>query len=229
MGPSASAYLYQLLIQKARTEYQAKDNHEYPEIVIHSIPVPDFLSDMSTADYALGMLEKRVEQLNGLEPIAFGMACNTAHIYFEKLRMKAKAPFISMIHETALAVKQKGLKKIGLLASPSTLKYQLYQRELEALQIEVIVPNTQQEDVIVGVIYDIIHGNLETTQQRLLKVSDELMKSGAEAIILGCTELPLVFPQEYQIPSVSSLDILAEALLKKYYVSTSLKDGESRL
>src|SRR3989344_3827305 len=74
MGPDASARLYQLMIEMARSEFGARKNEDYPEIVLQSIPVPDFISDTKRAEEAVFMLKERVRRLAHLDVGCLGLA-----------------------------------------------------------------------------------------------------------------------------------------------------------
>lgn len=218
MGPEASEFLYKLLIEKAIKNYGAKHNDDFPEIVLHSIPVPDFISSDTEREKALLMLEDRVEKLQYLDLCCLSIACNTAHILIDKLQAKSQIPFISMIDAVADRIQAEQKKLIGVLGTPSTLRYKLYQNELEKRGVGVINPTEDQINQLEIIIRHVLAGTATKTDEEALKtIADTLSEQGAEGIILGCTELPLVFPKQYLLPVYSSLDILADALLTVYY------------
>lgn len=214
MGPDASNYLYELLINKARDEYHAAENSDYPNILLHSIPVPDFITNKENASVALEMLKKSVKTISPHSSV-MSIACNTVHIYLDDLQQVSASPFVSMISEVAQRASK--YNKVGLLATPTTMKSNLYQSELKE-KVEVILPEEEKIKQLGKIVLEIIGGNKnEEIRKELVSIADSLYKKGAEAIILGCTELPLVFPSEYKVESISSLDALASALLNKYY------------
>ena len=218
MGPEASSYMYNSLINLAVSDFGAKNNDQFPEIILHSIPVPDFISSDKDQEKSLGMLKKRVQELNKLEISCLAIACNTAHILLPDLQKISEVPFVSMVDEVLKKVITQKHKTIGILGTPSTLKYKLYQTPLEESGIRVVVPSEAQIKTLESMIRNVIAGKLlKSDTQKLLKVADSLKDQGAEAIILGCTELPLVFPKKYYLPIFNSTLVLAEALLKKYY------------
>lgn len=216
MGPSASAYLYQTLIKISIAEYGVKNNDQFPEIILDSVPVPDFISDDKNREKALKMLQERVNKLKILSINSFSIACNTAHILLPQLLKLTTIPFISMIDEVVRVVENDKLKKIGLISTPSTLKYGLYQTKLQEKKIAVIMPEQIHE--LEKIIRRVIKGEILLADQVLLRnIANTMKKQGAKGIILGCTELPLVFPKEYSLPVYNSVEILARALLRKYY------------
>ncbi len=218
MGPEASGYLYKLLIDLAIKEFGAKNNDDFPEIILHSVPVPDFISDDKSRDEALKMLEKRVEEVNKLNISCISIACNTAHVLLPQLQAVSKAKFISMIDETVKQVHKDNRKKVGLIGTPSTIKYGLYQSALKKYGISLVIPSKAQIIILDRIIRNVLQGKILAKDiNNLEKIADDLRMKGAEAIILGCTELPLVFPKKYSLPVYNSVEILAYALLHKYY------------
>jgi len=217
MGPDASARLYQLMIELARSDFGARENHQYPEIVIDSVPVPEFFSNTQKAEEATFMLKDRVRKLNYLQPGCFGLACNSAHTTLVDLEQEAKAPFISIAGEAAQESVRRGYKRVGLLASPTTIFSGVYQTEFLDKNIEVVLPENGYIEELGEIIGQIVGGEFKAPKARLLKIADSLKKKKIEAIVLGCTELPLVFPKNYSLPVLNTLEILGISLLTRYY------------
>lgn len=128
MGPQASAKLVQLLVELSAKEFGAKNCDDFPEIILDSVPIPDFIANKKNKKTALKMLKKRVKQMGKMGVGMFAIACNTAHILLNQLQLAAKAPFISMIDAVAEEAGKCGIKKVGLLASPTTLKSGIFQK-----------------------------------------------------------------------------------------------------
>ena len=218
MGPEASGYLYKLLIDLAIKKFGAKNNDDFPEIILYSLPVPDFISDNRNRNKALEMIKQRVKSINSSNISCISIACNTAHILLPQLRVVSKAPFISMIDETVKQVHTDNRKKVGIMGTPSIIKYALYQSTLKKCGISTLVPSKEQLIILEQIIRNVLEGKILTEDSNdLKKIADDLGLQGAEAIILGCTELPLVFPRSYSLPIYNCVEILAKALLKKYY------------
>jgi aspartate racemase len=218
MGPEASAYMYNRLIQLASDEFGAKHNDDFPEIILHSIPVPDFISSIKEKDTALAMLQYRVIQLSKLDISCLSIACNTAHLLLPQLQEISNVPFISMIDAVVDTIKKEKKKRVGLIATPITTKTKLYQDVLEKNHIEILVPTQAQIDMQASVIRNVIAGKLiKSDSLKLQGIANSLQRRGAEGIILGCTEMPLVFPTTYSLPVYNSVDILSRALLRIYY------------
>lgn len=218
MGPEASNYLYKTLINLSIKYFNAKNNDDFPEVIIHSIPVPDFISSDRKREEALKMLLERVKELSMLDLSCLSIACNTAHVLLNDLQKHSDVPFVSMIDEVVQTVRRSNHKAVGLLGTPSTIRYQLYQKALEANEISTIVPDDMQIKTLEQVIRNVLSGKLLKQDTKMLtKIADSLKKRGAKGIILGCTELPLVFSSRYSMPVYNSVEILALALLRRYY------------
>lgn len=164
------------------------------------------------------MLKQRMELINNSNAVCLSIACNTAHILLPELQRISKIPFVSMIDKVAQKVYKDGKKKVGILGTPSTIKYRLYQEALSKYRISVKVPSNQQIIILERIIRNVLKGKiLKSDANYLVKVADSLKTEGAEGVILGCTELPLVFPKNYSLPIYNCVEILAKALLKRYY------------
>lgn len=214
MGPQASARMVALLVDLSAKEFKAKNGDDFPEIILDSIPIPDFISNKKNKEIALNMLKKRVKLMNKMGVRIFAISCNTAHVLFDDLQSESNVPFISMIDEIAKSVKSLGIKKVGLLASPMTFETGLFKN----MQVELICPSKIQLEVLENIIRNIISGKIQKTDRiKLIEIAKSLQEKGAEGIILGCTELPLIFPKRFEIPIFNSLEILARALLKAHY------------
>lgn len=224
MGPQAGGYLYNMLINKATSEYGAQNNDDFPEIILHSIPVPDFISGDRYRYDALMMLKNRIRETEKLNISSLSIACNTAHVLFDQLQKITKMPLVSMIDGVVDRVNGDGLKIVGLLATPSTIKYRLYQKALLKYGIKTILPFKKDLKLLENIIRNILSGKIKALDKnRLNKIVENLEKRGVEGIILGCTELPLLFPARYSLPVYSSVEILVNTLLRKYYGGNTME------
>jgi len=224
MGPQASQEFYRLFIEGARHRYGARNNDEFPEIVIDSVPVPDFLADTDKMEEAAGMLEDRICRLTTYGVTTITMACNTACILVDRLRKQTHVPFVSVVEEVIREVISGGETPMLLLASPTSLRLGLYQLQLARFGIPYVVPHERDYGELEYIIRGVIEGeDRARLMHKLIKVAERYSHTEKiGSIILGCTELPLVFPSQYRLPVYSSLSILAESILKRYYRKESI-------
>ena len=223
MGPEASVKMLEIMVSMAAREFGAKDGTDFPEILLDSVPVPDFISNKKKMPIALEMLKERIIKLNAFNISTYGIACNTAHIILDELEAVSAAPFTSMIDAVSASLKNSKIRKVGILATLSTIETGLYQKALSKYSINVVFPNSIEINRMEKVIRKIIAGkNLVSDSEKIKEIAESLISRGAEGIILGCTELPLIFPKNFSLPVYDSLEILARSLLENYYGRSGL-------
>ena len=122
LGANASSFFLQILINKIN-----KDGMKMPEIILDSVSIDDFISDESKILKGQEQLLKTVEQFNLLKPDIVVMCCNTAHIIYPKINKLAKFYFPSLINLVNDKLNKSICQNIGILATPNTLKFKLYQ------------------------------------------------------------------------------------------------------
>ena len=167
MVPDASARLYQLMIELSRSEFGAVENHQYPEIVIDSVPVPEFFSNTRKAEEATFMLKDRVRKLNYLLPGCFGLACNTAHTTLVDLEQETSVLFISIASEAAK--KKQSRRVIGKSVywlRPRRFFSGVYQTEFLDKKIEVVLPDNGYIEELGEIIGQIVGGGNLNSQKR---------------------------------------------------------------
>ncbi|MFA5932568.1 MAG: aspartate/glutamate racemase family protein [Microgenomates group bacterium] len=130
MGPQASVHLVKLLVDLSAKEFGAVNCDDFPEIVLDSVPIPDFIANEKNKKIALKILKDRVRKMNKMGVNILSISCNTAHLLLSQLQDVSKVLFISMIDEIAREIKGSGIRKVGLLASPTTFKSGLFQQAL---------------------------------------------------------------------------------------------------
>jgi aspartate racemase len=126
------------------------------------------------------------------------IATNTMHLLFDKLQAQIDMPLISIVDATAEAVKAEGFTKIGLIGTQFSMTKPFYREGLAKHGIDVVVPDEEDQAYIVKVIFDELTIGKLTDESRAgyLKIIDKLVEQGAEGIVLGCTEIPLLIRQE---------------------------------
>lgn len=218
MGPQASAALYEKLTAQAASR-GAVNNEDFPHIVIQSLAMPDFISSRDRQAESIEMLHTAAQTAELLDPIAVGMACNTAHLFQRQMLHGVRVPFVSLINAVADAAADAEPACVGLVASPTTIKSELYAKAFHKRGLPCLLPSESDQTVLEDIIRTVISGNAGRRQRDALSaIIRRLVDDGAALIVLGCTELPLVFdPRATDVPVLNCLDILSGALLDRYY------------
>ncbi|MAG47114.1 aspartate racemase [archaeon] len=214
MGPESTAIFYHELIIQCQKQYKAKYDEDYPEIFIYNLPIPDVVNNLKSPKETSNILTKGTKKLESIGVNFIVMPCNTAHYFYEHLKEKISIPFLSITEETAKKVKSRKYKKVGLLATTTTIKNKIYNKDFEKLGIEIISPENQTK--VTKVIMNILAGKkLEKDKKILKEVIQKLKSNGAQAIILGCTDIPILLSQkDVNTEIFDTVEILAESTIK---------------
>jgi aspartate racemase len=125
----------------------------------------------------------------------FGViAANTPHMYFDRIQDEASLPLLSIVKATAEAALSKGYERVGLLGTMFTMGKAFYPSVFSTYNIDVVVPNQEDQEFIHKVLFEeVSYGKyLQPSKERLVEISKKLERDEqVEALILGCTELPL--------------------------------------
>jgi aspartate racemase len=213
MGPEASVDLYNELVQRFYKS-AGTDLTSYPHIIINNVPVPNlFQQEGEAPGFYLGEQADLLEK-SGVQ--VMGIACNSAHFYFEYIKKALKnCLLLDMVNEVAVKVRQDGHKKIGVLSS--IMSRSLYAGHLEAKGLNLVLPETEAQKDVERIIAAVLGGIKNDQITRELRAhADQLINTGAECVVLGCTDLPLILKsRQVKYPLYSSTDILADAMVRE--------------
>lgn len=146
------------------------------------------------------------------------MTCNTAHLFYEKISSSVNIPFINMIDEVAAVISKEKINCVGLLATTGTISSGLYEDYLKEYGIQLIIPSDNDQTLVMDFIYKIkgMHSSTESPDiSNILSIIEHMKQHGAQAIILGCTELPIALNDDNtNIRCIDATQILAEKAVK---------------
>jgi len=219
VGPQATQMLYGKIIEFAQTKYGAKNNDDFPRVIIESVPVPDFITNTEKMSEAKEMFIEAIKNLAKAGATKLCIGSNTVHLLLDNFRKEIDIEFFSIIDLAAQKCHQLNFKKVGLLGSPVTLNSGLYSKALEKHGVEIILPTDNQKETVDKIIRDILAGrNNGSRRQEYINILTSLIEKGADGIILACTELPLAINYEaLGNKIINSMDVLAEAVVDYYY------------
>ena len=194
-------------------------NHAYPEIVIFSVSFQKFDDWMEREDWESMELElaKGLRALHGAGADFAVIATNTMHNLYEKLDRWNIIPLLSLVDATAAEVVKTGIKRVGLIGTKFAMNKPYYREGLAKFGIKAVVPDEEDQAYIGKVIFEeLSYGILKEESRRgYLGIMERLKEKGAQGIILGCTEIPLLIKQEHtKIPVFDTTSIHAEAALQ---------------
>lgn len=215
IGPEST-----LLYYKKITERVYKRENLFPPLLIESLDVHRVLSYCGQKDYAglTAYLDKGITNLvaGGAQVVA--MTGNTPHIVFDELSEKSHVPLVSSVAVTAHYVAEQGLKRPLLLGTLFTMREDFFKKAFRDKGIEAIVPEEADQLKVHKFIEKELEAGIvtETAQKYFSNLVEEMIGSHhIDTLILGCTELPILFKtMNISVPVVDVTDVHVEALLK---------------
>ena len=221
MGPEASCNLYFKIIKAAQEKHGAKQDTDYPPVVLYSLPLLGFdETGIVNETLVLTQLHKGIDTLNKAGCDFIVIPCNTVHYFIDELREQSKIPILSIIEETVKRIKTDNIEKIGLLASETTLNMGIYNKLFEEEKISFFTPRKEDYQKINQLVLEVMGGSVsECAKSQVIN----LVNGNVQGVVLGCTELPLTITQkDFTIPVYDTLQILAEAALDYSLVEENL-------
>lgn len=195
-GPESTIVYYQHMV---RTYHERFHDYAFPEILICSVSFQRFIDLFETEQWD----EVAHEAVQGLDRLHragadFGiLASNTLHIAFESIEQHTSLPLISIVDPVVEAIRSHRLNTVGLLGTAFTMRADLYRDRLLREGIEILLPDPNDQERI----HDIIASELtvgvtkKESKKLFLGLVDGLRLRGAQGLILGCTEIPLLVAQ----------------------------------
>jgi aspartate racemase len=217
MGPEATIDLFYKIIKFT----PAEKDQEHLRIIIDNNPkIPDRTAAiLGKGEDPLTALQETAQNLEKAGADFIVIPCNTAHYFLSSIQESVNIPVLNMIEETAKETKKRipQIKKVGLLASIGVYKSEIYHQHFKKFNIEVISPEEKDKEEIMKVIYTIKAGDLsKRVKKNILKITQKLIDKGAEAIIAGCTEIPLILKEgDVSVPLIDPTQILARIAVQK--------------
>jgi aspartate racemase len=216
IGPESTIQYYKGIIQGFR-ERTGKD--AYPFMIIDSIDLSEMYDLAAAEDWDLfsqRLIDSvRVLASGGAEFAA--MAANTAHIVFDKVQAESPLPLISIVEETCKAAKKEGLKRVIVFGTGFTMSSGLYSNKLAEYGIEAVVPDAEDQKAIHNIIFPNLEAGivLPDEKEKILGIANKMIhQKGGEALVLGCTELPLIIQEgDLEVPLLDTTQIHINAIL----------------
>ena len=142
---------------------------------------------------------------------------NSVHFAFDEIKKESQIEVMSIVEVAARECRDKGYKKVGILGVGLTMSGGLFNKSLDKYGIVPVAPNEHGQKIVNDTIYnEIVQAKTaKDTPQKIIKVINSLKKQGCDAVILGCTELPLVISEENSpLPFIDTTRLLARKALE---------------
>ena len=144
------------------------------------------------------------------------LACNTGHLFVPDLENHLSHPFLSLIQLASEAAVEKQVSTVGIIATPATLKTRLYENSLQEAGLEVLELSQPVRDELGAIIRATIAGqDQQLLRAKLIPIIEQLEIRGAEAIIVGCTELSKLLADDTNPKLIDPLTLVVDTVLRR--------------
>ena len=214
VGPAATAELFKKVIENT----DAAADCDHIRVLIDNNPkIPD--RTRAIEEKTVAPVAPMVSTGQGLVELGADflvIPCVTAHFFYEKIQSALSVPLLNIVEETANFCAKKKITKVGVLATSGTCQTRIFDIEMKKHSIETIYPDDKEQEMVMHIIYDLIKAGKDVNKELFKSCLGNFKKKGTDAVILGCTELPLVLEHgDFDTRFIDVLDVLAKAIVKK--------------
>lgn len=217
MGPQGTADLYMGIIRIFQRRHGARYDADFPPMLLHSVPAPELVERNEDEAALAAMLVDSARTLEAAGAEVLAIACNTAHVVHPQVAAAVGIDTLHLPTEVARAVARDGHRRIGLLATGLTVGRGLYREPCLEQGIAIVEPGPVQQDYVTRIIMAVLAGGeLGEARRSMVELVERLAAAGAQAVVLGCTDLgPVAEGLALPLPVYDSTWILAEACVRE--------------
>lgn len=169
--------------------------------LIHSFNYADIAANNHSGNMEgnYRLMRDAAHQLSGNGAQCLLLCANTAHMFAERLQEELSIPLLHIADATGKAIRQQGLHTVALLGTRFTMEMGFVRDRLKGMGIDTVIPEGEDRDFVHRTVFEELGQNiiLDTTRRRYQEIIDKLIAQGAQGVILGCTEIPLLLQQEH--------------------------------
>lgn len=215
--PESTGIYYTQLIRGARRP--GGDPLRNPVILIYSLDLAELVAIQRSGDReaTATYLADRFERLRVAGAEIGALTANTPHAYLEGIRGRTSLPLVSIVSATRDAAVERAIRRPLLLGTSTTLQAPMYPEELAEAAVDLVLPDGGEREFLDRIIYnDLAVGRVSPeARRRCLEICTRHIDSdGVDAVILGCTELPLVIsPEDLPVAVLDTTEIHVAAIL----------------
>lgn len=196
------------------------DSSHSAKCILYSIDFEDIKKPLNNEDWkaVAEILTDAAQRIEKAGADLILICANTLHKIADLIEENINIPILNIIDVTAEKIKEKNIEKVGLVGTRFTMEEDFYKKILEEKHgIKVILPVEEEREVLHSIISNELCSGImkQNSKEKIKKIMDGLTKRGAEGIILGCTELPLIIKQEdVDVPIFDTTRIHATSAIK---------------
>jgi len=216
IGPESTVDYYKSIISAFNTRYPQL---AYPEIILYSANLNALMAILDAQNWT-GLCEWLLEKIEAIQRAGaefVAIASNTPHIVFDEIKPRSPIPLLSIVEATCDKAREMDLKNVGLLGTQLTMTSDFYKKPFQSRGLSVVVPTGPEQQHIHQRLFSEIELGIfkDSTREELLAIVKRMKdEDGIDAVILGCTELPLILTEsKYGIPFLDTTAIHCESII----------------
>ena len=183
-------------------------------MIVYSVPsIPDRTAHIldNTKPSPLPQMLSIGRKLAEQDVSRIAIPCMTAHYFFEELEAGICVPLVHGVRETVRHLKESGIKTVGIMATDGTIQSRIFRSELENQGLTAIIPGEDAQKSVMHLIFNNIKAGTPAEMDKFHAAAADLRNQGAQAIILGCTELSLIKRDHAIGPGfIDAMEVLAQ-------------------
>ncbi|MEA4926995.1 MAG: amino acid racemase [Syntrophomonadaceae bacterium] len=215
LGPASTIDYYREIVEIYRKE---KGDDNYPAIVIDSINMGELVRGIESQNFndVARQLLNSVANLAQAGASFAAIASNSPHVVWDLIKDRASIPLISIVDATCDRIIRQNYNKVLIFATKFTMKNGLYSTALSKRNINWVLPNEEDIEILGNIIYPNLENGIviEQDKQKMVGIAEKYIKQhGADSILLGCTEIPLMIkPGDVSVPVINTTEIHIEKI-----------------
>ena len=189
-SPEATCYYYKKYLEISREKFEP---YVFPELIIYSINFKEFIHNPNGWEGRKEILINAARALERAGAEIISLSANTPHIVFPDVQAAIGVPMVSIIDALIEEMKRRGVKRVLLLGTKTTMTADFYKNALREAGFEVVTPSEEEMDELNRIITEeLMFENFISREWVLDLINRYIERENIEGVILGCTELPLI-------------------------------------
>lgn len=197
LSPESTIHYYRIICREYNRRF---GNLNFPEITLQSLNLQKLIPhlEQNEWDKVAVILLDAVRCLKNAEAEFAAILANTPHNAYELIRDSSPLEILTIMDATAEALNRDALRKVALLGTRPTMEFGFFQQHFQANDIETLIPDAHARQMLDQIVWEeLSHGTIRPESRAAIKrMISDLVTRGAEAVILGCTELCLLIQEE---------------------------------
>lgn len=218
LGPETTAHFCLEIIKQS----EDRGASSRPSLLMWNVPLPleiehDLIMHSKGEERYIPLLVEAAQRLENSGADFLVMPCNSLHIFIEQIKDSVSIPMLSIIEIACEHLKEQHVQSVGILATTTTVRAEMFQQALNAMGIESVLPSNSDQKLLSQIILQIIEGKSGQAERKELE--EIILRMGVETVLLACTDLQLLLHKIKKIQIIDTMHLLAEAVVKESLVS----------